>query len=68
MAQFTILRGITIEGADLVPQGKHILWRNGQPIWCGPLGAPTEDVDYDRITVNPHDYERFVLATMERKS
>jgi hypothetical protein len=68
MAQLTIWHGIAIEGSRLVPEGKHILWRHGQPIWCGPIGAPIEDVEFDRITVNPADYERVVLATMEGKS
>lgn len=66
MTQLTILRGIAIEGSGLVPGGKHILWRKGAPVWCGPLGAPIEDVEFDRVTVNPADYERFVLATMNR--
>lgn len=66
MTQLTVIRRTVIEGAGLVPAGMHILWRNGQPIWCGPLGAPIEDVDFDRVTVNPADYERFILATMEK--
>lgn len=65
MAQLTVLRGTIIEGSGIVPAGKQVLWRDDEPIWCGPLGAPIEDAEFDRITVNPQDYERFVLTTMD---
>lgn len=49
---------INIESSDLVPPGKQVLWRGGRAIWTGSLGAPIEDVEFDRVTLNPTDYER----------
>jgi hypothetical protein len=54
---------MVIESNDMIPPGKHVLWRNGKPVWMGSLGAPIEDVECDKIQVNPADYERIKAAT-----
>lgn len=58
MTQLAVVGGIIIEGSGLVPRGFQILWRDGNPVWCGNIGAPIEDAEFDRVTVNPNDYER----------
>ena len=47
-----------IEAIDLIPVGKLAIWRDGRPVWMGSLGMPIEDVECDKIQVNPADYER----------
>jgi hypothetical protein len=58
---------LLIQCSKLIPPGKHILWRNGKPVFMGEIGLPIEDVDYDKIQVNPVDYER-IVAAFERAS
>lgn len=60
--QLSFRHGVAIEGSSLVPAGKQILWRAGVAIWCGPLGSPIEDVEFDRISVNPAVYEYLAKA------
>lgn len=47
-----------IESHELVPMGVHVLWRRGKVVWWGKLGMPIEDVEFDKIQVNPADFER----------
>lgn len=68
MTQLNFVSGIAIEGMSIVPQGKQILWRDGMPIWCGDLGSPIEDVEFDRMSVNPADFERIVEATKDERA
>lgn len=63
MAQLQFFGAIAIEGSSLVPVGKQILWRDGQPVWCGALGAPIEDVEFDRVTVSPEDFAYAIAIT-----
>lgn len=67
MAQLRNIAGITFEGSGLVPIGKHLLWRDGKRVWCGDIGMPIEDVECDRITLNPDDFERVCDAAMLRR-
>jgi hypothetical protein len=48
-----------------VPHGFHVLWRGGRPVWVGRIGAPIEDAEFDKITVNPADYERIKAQTSQ---
>jgi hypothetical protein len=54
-----------IESNPLVPHGFHVLWRGGRPVWVGRIGAPIEDAEFDKITVNPADYERIKAQTSQ---
>ncbi len=54
--------GIRITQSAYVPPGVHVLWRKGEVVWSGPIGAPIEDADCDTIQVNPRDYERIKAA------
>ncbi len=55
-----------IESHRYIPPGFQVLWRGGKVVWMGSLGAPTEDAEYDKITVNPIDYERIKAGTVKR--
>ena len=55
-----------IEANRFVAPGFQVLWKNGKVVWMGSLGAPTEDAEYDKITVSPVDYERIKAETFKR--
>ena len=58
MAIFSEFNGVLVDSSELVPEGCQVLWLANKPVWSGPLGGATEDVEYDRVTVHPEDYAR----------
>lgn len=53
---------MTLDTSILVLPNHCVLWRDGKPVWMGPFASPIEDVECDRMTVNPLDYERVKVA------
>lgn len=53
---------------ELILPGKLVLCRDGKPVFVGTIGDPIEDVDFDKIQVNPADYERIKNRTSNRTS
>lgn len=43
----------------------HALWRGNKVVWVGPLGAPTEDVEYDKVTLSTFDFSLLKSAAGE---
>jgi len=45
---------LIVQNDDVLP-GYHVLMRNGEPIWMGPIGVPIEGCD--TVVINPLDYD-----------
>ncbi len=58
MTTLVRIDGMFFQASDLVPEGMHLLWKNGRPVYCGRIGEPIEDADCDEIWLHPSDYER----------
>jgi hypothetical protein len=60
-------REIRLSSHPLVPEGKQVLWRNGEVVCIVSVGDrfgdQTGDVAFDHIQMNPADYARFEKAS-----
>lgn len=54
---------VHVRSHPTIPVGLHVLYRNGDVVWSGPLGAPIEDVDFDVVLVSPVDYARLRVVS-----
>jgi len=57
---------VLVQASEFVSEGMLVLWQGDAVIWVGPLGAPIEDVECDRVTLNPKDYARIRKLTQSR--
>jgi hypothetical protein len=55
-----------IQANSNVLPGHQVLWRKGCVVWMGPIGAPIEDADIDKITVHPSDYEKISRSVAQK--
>lgn len=59
-------REIVISSNPMVPEGKQVLWRNGEVVCIVSVGKTfgdqTGDVVFDHIQMSPADYDRFEQA------
>lgn len=60
-------REITLSSHPMVPEGKQVLWRNGEVVCIVSLGErfgdATGDVAFDHIQMNPADFARLEQAS-----
>ncbi|MCX7322201.1 MAG: hypothetical protein NT113_22915 [Hyphomicrobiales bacterium] len=60
-------REIRLSSHPMVPEGKQVLWRNGEVVCIVSVGDrfgdQTGDVAFDHIQMNPAEYERFEKAS-----
>jgi hypothetical protein len=60
MTCLPFINGIPFISHSKVAEGMLVLFKDGQAIWAGPIGAPIEDAVYDTIMLNPADLARLV--------
>lgn len=58
----------TVTSSPFLPTGMHALWRGNKVVWVGPLGAPTEDVEYDKVTLSAFDFGLLKAAAGDQAS
>lgn len=57
---------IDVEASPQVPDGIWVLWRKGKVVWTGQLGAPIEDIDFDKATMSTADFMRMRKLAADR--
>jgi len=55
---------LLIKQSEALLPGTVVLQRDGTVVWCGPLGAPWEDVEADTIYLATDDYNDVSLRTL----
>jgi hypothetical protein len=54
---------IRILESDSVARGYQTLLRGDRVVWCGKLGAPIEDAEFDGVVLNSVDFLKLKEAT-----
>lgn len=58
MTTLARFHGMLFQASDMLPKGMQLLWNEGRPVICVPVGAPIEDAVCDEIWLHPDDYEQ----------
>ena len=50
---------MNVQKNDHVPEGQHVLLKDGKVVWAGPIASTPERIDFDTTIMSPADYRSF---------